>query len=280
MKPLPLLYLSILLLSSNGLFAKLIPLDAVSIIQLRGLVAAGGLFLFVRLQGQSLRLNAARAWLGIYVLGVLMAIHWALFFYAIQISTVAVGMLSLFSYPVLTILLEPLFSRERLKVGDLVAGGVTFVGLAIMLLQGNSPVQGQIAIGVGSGVLSALFFALRNLAQKYFCAHIHSSSLMFHQAVAVALVLAWFVDPAPVLSLGWSDGVKIILLGLISTAGGHTLYVYCLKHLPAKSVGLISGLQPVIATFLAALVIGEQPGLLVIIGGLLVLMVSVYESLP
>ena len=47
---LPILYLAIFLLSLAGLFAKLIPLDALSITQLRTCVAALGLAIFAMLQ--------------------------------------------------------------------------------------------------------------------------------------------------------------------------------------------------------------------------------------
>ena len=75
------------------------------------------------------------------------------------------------------------------------------------------------------------------------------------------------------------DWFKVVLLGILSTAGAHTLLVFCMKQLPVKSVALISCMQPVIAALLAWYIIKETPGASVVIGGGIVLSVSVYESL-
>ena len=274
------LYLAILLLALTGLFAKLIPLDALSIIQLRGLIAAAGLLLFGLVGRRRLRLPGIRAACGVYGLGLLLGIHWVLFFHAMQISSVAVGMLALFSYPVLTILLEPWFAAERLKAGDLLAGGLMLLGLGIMLGGDPDLFSGAVARGVFWGLVSALLFALRNLIQKYRFRSISSDSLMLHQVLAVGILLAPFVDYSGVTALAGPGRLNLLLLGLISTAGAHTLLTRSLKRLPAKSVGLISCLQPVIATLLAWLVVGEVPGGSVILGGAIVLATAARESLP
>ena len=275
---LPGLYLAIFLLSLTGLFAKSIPLDAVSIIQLRGVFAVIGLVLFALVRKQNFWLSSVRSYAGIYALGMLLGIHWVTFFHAMQISSVAVGMLSLFSYPMITILLEPFFTKQKIKTGDIFAGLIMFVGLTIMLAQGLNNPQGSITQGVLWGVFSALLFSLRNLIQKYHFQDVASESLMFHQVVAVAAMLAVFVDGSTVRVLTASDVFIIILLGIFSTAIAHTLLVFSLKQLPAKSVSLISCLQPVIATFLAWYFIKEIPEMSVLIGGGLVLSVAAYES--
>ncbi|MEE4253067.1 MAG: DMT family transporter [Desulfuromusa sp.] len=275
---LPSLYLSIFLLALTGLFAKLIPLDAVSLIQLRGVFAAAGLTLFILLRKQKFCLPSIRSYVGVYALGMLLGVHWVTFFHAMQISTVAVGMLSLFSYPMITILLEPFFTKQRIKTGDIFAGVVMFVGLIVMVGQDLNHLQGAVAQGVLWGVFSALLFALRNLIQKYHFHNMPSEKLMFHQVVAVALMLVIFVDYPTVRLLTAIDVFKIALLGIFSTAVAHTLLVFSLKQISAKSVSLISCLQPVIASLLAWYVVKETPGLSVLIGGGLVLSVAAYES--
>ena len=165
------LYLGLTLLSLNGLFAKLIPLDAFSITQLRSFVAIGGFCLFCRLFGMPLRVKSGKQLLGIYGLGVVMGVHWGTFFHAMQISTVAVGILALFSYPMITILLEPLFTRNRLSARDVFSGILVLVGLVIMVWEDlGGGLSGNIVQGAFWGVFSALLFSLRNLCQKYYFA--------------------------------------------------------------------------------------------------------------
>ena len=79
-------------------------------------------------------------------------------------------------------------------------------------------------------------------------------------------------------TLAAADFLKLVLLGIISTAVAHTLLIYSLKQMPAKSVALISCLQPLIAAILAWYVINEIPNMSVLIGGGMVLSVAAYES--
>jgi drug/metabolite transporter (DMT)-like permease len=275
---LPSLYLSIFLLALTGLFAKLIPLDATSIIQLRSVVAAVGLALFIALQKRSFKLSRKRTYVGVYALGILLGLHWVTFFHAMQVSTVAVGMLAMFTFPVVTILLEPLFTKKRIRGGDVCAGITVLAGLTIMVGSDLTDFQQPVTLGVLSGTISALLFALRNLFQKYRFDEETSDSLMFHQVVAVALMLALFIDFPRVEDLETASFIKVFLLGIFSTATAHTLLTYSLKQLPAKTVALIQCLQPLIAAVLAWLVVGEIPGLSVLIGRSVILSVSAYES--
>jgi len=276
---LPALYLSIFLLSLTGLFAKLIPLDATSIIQLRSLVAIVGLAGFMAARRRRFRIAGVRTGLGVYGLGLLLGLHWVSFFHAMQVSTVAVGMLAMFTFPVITILLEPFFSGRRLTAGDLLAGLAVLAGLGIMVGPGLTDLQRPVTLGVLSGVASALLFALRNLLQKYWFAGTSSESLMFHQVIAITLLLAPFIDLPRVQELDAGGIVMIVLLGLVCTATGHTLLTFSLKQLPAKSVALIQCLQPPVAALLAWWVMGESPGVRVLVGGGVVLAVAAYESL-
>jgi drug/metabolite transporter (DMT)-like permease len=67
-----------------------------------------------------------------------MAAHWVTYFQAIQVSTVAVGILAR-TYPVMTALAEPLVFGERLRVLDAILALVVFAGVAILCPNSHSP---------------------------------------------------------------------------------------------------------------------------------------------
>ncbi len=102
---------------------------------------------------------------------------------------------------------------------------------------------------------------------------------MFHQVVAIAVVLVVFVDDKEVATLTPDHWLALLMLGLFSTAIAHTLLTYSLKQLAAKSVALIGCLQPPVAALLAWLVMNEVPQVWVVAGGAMILSVAVYESL-
>jgi len=273
------LYVAVFLLALNGLFSKLIPLDATSITQLRSALAAITLFLFALLGKRQYRLDNLQQYLGIYAIGAVLGLHWVAFFHSMQVSTVAIGMLSLFTYPMITVLLEPFYSKQKLRLPDIVAALVVLSGVFMMLKDEMHSFDSDIVQGVFWGVISAFLFALRNLLQKYHYPQVSADRLMMHQVISIAIMLVVFVDYPAVSNLNSNDWLTLVLLGVISTATGHTLLSYSLKLLPAKSIAMISCLQPLFATLFAWLLLSEQPTRSVIIGGVIIVSVALYESL-
>lgn len=274
------LYGSIFLLALNGLFSKVIPLDATTVSQSRSVVACLVLVFIILLSKRSLRLASFKQVLGVYGLGVLLGLHWITYFHAMQISSVAIGMLSLYSYPVMIVVLEPVFKKHLPRLWDVVAALVVFGGVLLMvvddLVSGN--LSGHAFQGALFGVLSALVFSIRNTAQKYLFKNVDSLSLMAHQVCAIALMLIPFMDVSALISMNTQGWMLLILLGSISTAIAHTLLSVALKKLDAKSVALIGCLMPVVGSMLAWLILGEIPPLMVFVGGAVVLSVAFVET--
>jgi len=275
---LSILYLAVFLLALNGLFAKLIPLDATSITQLRSVLAGCTLLLLALLSRRRFLLDSPREYIGVYLIGAVLGLHWVSFFHSMQVSTVAIGMLSLFSYPVITVLIEPLFTRQKLQIADALAGIVVLIGVFVMVRDDLQAFDNAAVQGVFWGVISAFLFAMRNLLQKYYYPAVSSDRLMLHQVIAISFMLLLFVDYPAVGDLSSGDWLTLLLLGTVSTAMGHTLLSYSLKTLPAKSIAMISCLQPIFATLFAWLLLQETPDVSVLAGGAIIVSVALYES--
>ena len=273
------LYAAVLLLALNGLFSKLIPLDAVNITQLRSFLAAITIFLFATLRKRQLGLDNIQQYIGVYLIGAILGLHWISFFHAMQVSTVAIGMLSLFTYPMITVLLEPFYTKQKIQLSDIVAALVVLLGIFIMVKDDMQSFNNDAVQGVFWGVVSAFLFALRNVLQKYHYPKVASDRLMLHQLIAIACMLLLFLDYSSVGELSNKDWLVLILLGVISTATAHTLLSYSLKHFEAKSIAMISCMQPFLAALFAWLVLSEVPSASVLIGGTIVVSVALYESL-
>ncbi len=273
------LYTSVFLIATNGLFAKGIPLDAVSITALRALIAALAIGLVITAYRRFSKIPTLNVLIGIYGLGVLVALHWATFFHSMQVSTIAVGMLSLFTFPVMVVFLEAAVHKRWPYKKDLLSATLVLTGVFMMVAAEPITINSTTLQGVLWGVLSALLFACRNVAQKYYFTSVPSDTLMLHQMIGTVLILFYFVDTVGVVTLDKYDWLAVIALGLFSTAAAHTLLVISYKRLPAKSVAMISCLQPVIAALLGWFIIGEPLSLLIIAGGTIIVSVAVYETL-
>jgi len=280
------LYTSIFLLGLNGLFSNGLPVDATTLTHVRSVFAGITLLLFLVLMRGTIKLPNLKSVLTVYGIGILLGLHWITFFYAMQTASVAIGMLSLYTYPIITILIEPFFTRKQVKALDVFLALTVLIGLSIIvsdhLIEGVfSDKQGfsfEIIIGVASGVLSAILFAFRNTLQKYCCTDVRSDTLMLHQMLLITIMLGLFIDVGALSQLDSTQWFYVVILGVITTAIAHTLLVKSYKLFAAKTVAMVSCLQPVLGSLLAWLVLNETISIYTAIGGSIILGVAIYES--
>jgi drug/metabolite transporter (DMT)-like permease len=226
----------------------------------------------------------------VYGIGVLLGLHWITFFYAMQSASVAIGLLSLYTFPIITLFIEPFFTRKKVQRLDIALAILVLISLGIIvsdhlgdiLFGDNSAhsfgVGGGVLIGIASGILSAIFFAFRNTLQKYCCAHITSDTLMLHQMLLITMMLFVFIDVNALSQLNNTQWLYVVILGVLTTAIAHTLLVKSYKLFAAKTVAMVSCLQPVIGSFFAWLILNESISLYTAIGGSIILGVAIYES--
>lgn len=277
------LYSAVVMLSVNGLFSNGISLDAASMTHIRSIFAGITLAIFIGLGSSYFRLSSLRTTITVYGIGILMGAHWLTFFYGMQSASVSIGMLALYTFPVMTVIIEPFFNGRKIQKLDIGLTIIVFIGLAIIvsgsLFDGSiDRNQEQIIYGVASGVISALLFSFRNLLQKYHCKDIPSDTLMLHQVIMIVVMMSFLIDIPAIKALSNIDWIYLAILGVFTTAIAHTLLVKSYKLFPAKSVAMISCLQPVFGSILAWLVLGEHLGITTIIGGSIILAVALYES--
>jgi drug/metabolite transporter (DMT)-like permease len=269
------LNLAVLLWGGTALFAKLIALPAYQITGLRSISAAAVLLAVLWARRIPLRLDTWSDWGFMAVLGITMSAHWVTYFQAIQVSTVAVGILALHTYPVMTALVEPLVFRERLRMVDVWLGLVVLVGVAILVPEFS--LASGTARGVLWGILSAMFFTIRNLLSRALIRRYSGLRQMFYQVVVCALVLApWIAtrgEPLSALAV-W----QLVLLGVVFTAVPHTLFTNSLKHLSTKTVSVIATLLPIYGALTAAIILGERPAARTYAGGAVILAAVFFET--
>lgn len=269
------LHVAVVIMSATALFAKLITLSPRDIIAFRCVVASLTLLLFTGLTGTRLGLHR-RSDLGLLaVLGLLIAVHWVTFFTAVQMSGVSISMIAMYTFPVMTVLLEPFFFAERIDRRDLAVALIVLFGVYLAVPGGIQ--GGRVALGAAMGVFSAFLYTLRNiLYRKYLCDY-PSSTMMFYQIAVAALLLIPFVssDIDLIKDQRW---LYIILLGVIFTSLAHTLFVQSLRTIRASTAGLIASLEPVYAMGFAAAVLSEIPGILTVAGGVIVVGAAIYTS--
>jgi len=266
---------AVLLFGITALFSKWIALSAIDITFLRTIPAAVAIALYMKYFSESFALQTWRDYWIALAISILLSSHWITYFYAMQVSTIATGVIALYTYPVITVFLEPLFHGEKPRTKDIASAIVVLFG--VYLLVPDLSYSSSQAIGVFWGIISALLFALRNIIQRRYFSHYSARTTQFYLVLFIACLLFPF-SASSGLSITGFQWLQIAILGILFTALPHTLYTNSLRYLKAKTVGLIGCMQVVYATIFAALLLSELPDWKTIVGGLLVISGAAYES--
>ncbi len=270
-----LLNLGMLFISTSGVLGRYIALPPPVSIWVRSLIALVLLILYAYYKKFNFKINWKNHTNAVWWSGFLMAVHWITYFFALQWSNVAIGMLSLFTYPIMTVFLEPFFIPVKLQKMHLILGGLIILGIYFLVPAfdlKNSGTQGLLI-----GLFSALAYALRNLILKKHNAMGNGSIQMIYQLGVVVVLLApvlWLYPDADILSQ-WP---YLFILGAITTALGHTLFLSSFSYFNISTASIMSSIQPLFGVLLGALFLNEIPTLKSVIGGVLILTTVLIES--
>ena len=259
--------------SLTGLFGKFLTLSPLLIVQGRTIFAFGTLLIALFVMRKNIFFRDYREWLWLLVSGTILGVHWIAFFEAIQVSTVAIGLLSFASYPLFTTLLEPLFFKEVLRRKNVIAALIVICGLVMMATSSEDPNEifsGSVIKGLFWGLGAGLGFAVLTLLNR---GHVrnHSPLLLtcWQNGFAALVLLPWSLSESWIIS--GRDWGLLFILGVFCTVGGHTLLINGLRHVQAQVASLlIAGLEPVFAIVFALFLLGEIPSLQTLLGGLLI----------
>ena len=270
------IHASVLILGLTALFSKLIDLTAIEITLVRSIFAVLSIALYIFLLKESLLLKNWKDYLIALLLGLFLGTHWVTFFHSMQVSSVAIGIIALYTYPVITVFLEPVFHGERPHIKDIISA--VFVLFGIYLLVPEFIIGNQTAQGVFWGILSALLFAIRNIIHRnYFKTYPARHALLYQTATVVLFLLPFTGGIIP--EINSQQWMQLMLLGIFFTALPHILFANSLLHLKAKTVGLIGCMQVFYGTLFAAIFLTELPALTTITGGIIVISADVYETI-
>ncbi|UCC40596.1 MAG: DMT family transporter [Candidatus Aminicenantes bacterium] len=262
------IHLAVLLFGLAGLFGKWLTLSPTIIVLGRVFFASIILGLLLGLSKQKIKISSRKDYLYFLLLGFILSIHWISFFKSIQVSTVAVGLLSYSSFPVFTTFLEPLFFREKLAKRNIIYAFFCVIGVFFIIPKfdlSNSIYQG-VLWGLFAGfTFSVLTILNRHLAQRY------SGSLIafFQDFVSTLLLIPFFFIIRPVLNT--KNILLLCILGVFCTAGAHSLFIKGMKYIKAQTASIISSLEPVYGIVMAFLFLQEIPSLRTILGGIIIL---------
>tara|TARA_B100000963_G_scaffold62143_1_gene50238 strand:+ start:1029 stop:1889 length:861 start_codon:yes stop_codon:yes gene_type:complete len=266
---------AVLMISTSGTLGRYIELPVPLIILLRAAIGGFFLYIFCKWKKLSFRIQKKDHWT-VFFSGVLMGLHWILYFISLKMSTVAIGMLSVFTYPTITTLLEPIMLNSKFKISNLLLGLMVLTG--IYFLAPEISLENDQFKAIGYGVLSAFCYSIRNIYMKSKSAKYEGSILMVYQLIIVTVLLSPILMFYDTTSLE-SSLPAILILAILTTAAGHTLFIYSFRNFTISTASIISGVQPVYGIIIGIIVLGEYPAMSTAFGGALILGTVLIESI-
>ncbi|QDP98780.1 DMT family transporter [Microlunatus elymi] len=237
-------------------------------------IAAALLALVMRLRGQQIVRPAGREWLWLLGLAVsgLVVFNVALVRGA-RHAEPAVIAVAVAAVPILLGVLGPLLERRRPGARLLLAAAVVTAGAVLVVGVGRTDL-----IGIGWALVALICEAGFTLLAVPVLPRLGPAGVSLHSIwIATVLLAAIGVGaegPAAVAALTRSEWIAIGYLAVFVTVIAFLLWYGCVQAIGADRAGLLTGVAPVAAALIGAVVLGEMPalgvwlGIAVVIAGL------------
>ena len=248
-----------ILWSTGGLFIKLLPQDALTILFYRSLYAG---LIFILIFGKKLFVfNKLSIISSLFYAPLLIA-----FVTSTKLTTAANAIFLQYTAPAFVLLLEPYFIRTKLKKINIFTVIVCFVGMALFFVEQLSTPDNW--LGIWIALLSGVILTGLLITQKMNKAEFQPGAVFLGNIIVCIVTLPWFID-APLPSL--TENNYLMILGFGQLGLGFALFLYGQKHLPAIESSLIAMLEPILNPVWVYIGYGEYPGNWAVIGGLVII---------
>ena len=210
--------------------------------------------------------------------GVFLAAHFALWFESLQHTTVASSTTIVCTEVIWVALGYWLFLKGKISLKAAAAIAVTLLG-SVIIAWSDSGSDAHLAgdlLALAAAVAVAVYTLLGRIVREKVSTTVYT--YLVYAACALVLVLTCLVQEQKLLGYGLSPVLVGLLLAVFSTLLGHSIFSWCLKYFSPAFVSASKLCEPVVAAILAAILFGELPGMLMLLGGALILGGVLYYS--
>jgi drug/metabolite transporter (DMT)-like permease len=262
------IHIAVLLFGLAGLFGKFLSFSPFLIVLGRTFFASltlGIILIFVK---RSFKIESFKDLVLFFLMGAVLSVHWTTFFKSIQVSTVAIGLLTFSTFPLFVTFMEPYFFHEKLRKFDILTASLVFLGLVLIIP--NFSLSHNLTQGALWGILSGLTFAILSLLNRKYVKRYGASTVAFYQNAFATLFLLPFLSLSSE-TLGTNHLILLAILGIFCTALAHGLFIKGLTHVRAQLASITACLEPVYGIGFALVFLGEVPAIRTIFGGAIIL---------
>ncbi len=224
----------------------------------------------VVVSGRTDLLRIGKTWRWTLLLGPGLALLWFCTFEAMKLSSVAVAVLATYTAPVFLALFAPLFLPEKVSRAVLIALPIAIGGLALIAFASNG--GGHVRpLAIAVGVSGALVSAFLVIGQKRIVSEVNPIGFSFWIDIFAVIALVPVLPFAGRVLPSAGELGYLAVIGVVFTLLSGLVWLTLLRHVTAQAMGFFSYIEPVSASLLAWLLLGQRLGVTVAVGGALVL---------
>jgi drug/metabolite transporter (DMT)-like permease len=204
--------------------------------------------------------------------GLALGFHFATWVTSLFYTTISNSVLIVATQPVFVLVMEAIFLKQKIKARAVIGMIIAVLGIAV-ISQGDFDLGREFMIGDILALMGAIFAAVYLLIGRRLRANLDNLSYIFpvYSIAAIVLLIMSLFSHENLTNYSANTWLIFLLLALVPTIIGHTLYNWLLKYVPAHMVAMTILGEPIGATLLAIPFFNQIPGWWTIIGGLMIL---------
>ena len=222
---------------------------------------------------ERLREAGRRCVLTLMAVGVVLAVHFASWISSLSFTSVASSAIFVHVDPIFVAVVSHFLLGERITRRKLTGIIVAFAGATVIavgdLRLGEANLYGDTLALIGALMLGVFILSGRRLRQRL---DLVSYVTPVYGTSAAALTAGCLLTGTPLAPYPPREYMLFLALAVVPMIFGHTVYNWALRYVEAPVVSISLLGEPVGATLLAFLVLGEAPTPLVLVGGLITLL--------
>lgn len=204
--------------------------------------------------------------------GFFLALHFATWITSLKLTTVSASTVLVQMSPIFVVAGSFIFFKEGISKASLMGvltavAGSAFVGITDFKV-GGTALMGDFLALAGAFFIAGYLLIGRELRKRIM---LLPYTFIVYGSCTLFLLLGCILMDIPLYPYSPNNYAIFFALAFFCTILGHTVFNWALKYVPAYTVSICSLLEPIGATFLAFLFLGEVPGLMQILGQILVL---------
>ena len=212
--------------------------------------------------------------------GIFLGLHLAIWFESLKFTSVASSTTIVCTEVVWVSLGFCLFLKGRLGGKAILSIAITLSGSVVIALSDSGSGGGHL-YGDILALVAAIAVAVYTLIGRVARATVSTTvyTYLVYAASAVTLVILTFAQGYTLAGHGTDGWVIGLLLAVFSTILGHSIFSWCLKYLSPTFVSASKLCEPVVAAGFAAVLFGEIPGAVQVVGGAVIIGSVLFYSL-